>query len=66
MGQGAGVGPEVETLPLAPGGVLSEIQKNPQVEVGSPGDPGGERAGSRAPGTVESGVLPDSAVAAAA
>lgn len=66
VGQRAEVGPEVEALPLAPGEGLSGIQGSPQVEVGSPGGPGGERAGSQAPGKVESGVLPDSAAAAAA
>lgn len=66
VGRGAGVGPEVEVLPPAPGEGLSGIQGSPQVGVGGPGGPGGERAGSQAPGRVGSGVLPDSAVAAAA
>lgn len=64
--QGVGMGPEVEALPLAPGGDLSEIQGNLQVEIGSLEGPGEEKAGSQALGRVESGELPDSAAAAAA
>lgn len=66
VGHGAGVGPEVEALPLAPGVGLSGIQGSPQVGVGGLGGLGGERAGSQVPGRAGSGVLPDSAVAAAA
>lgn len=66
VGQRAGVGPEVEALPLAPGEGLSGFQESPQVEAGSPGGPARERAESLAPGRVESGVLPDSAAAVAA
>lgn len=66
MGQGAGVGPEVEALSLALGGGLSGIQRSPQVEVGSPEGPGGEMAGFQAPDMLQSAVLPDSAAAAAA
>lgn len=65
-GQGAGMGPEVEALPLAPGGGLSGIQGSSPVGAGGLGGLGGERAGSQTPGTVESGVLPDSAGAASA
>ena len=66
VGQGAGVGPEVEALPLTPGGDLSVIQRSLQVGGVGLGGPGGKRAGSQDPDTVGSGVLPDSAVAAAA
>lgn len=66
VGHGAGVGPEVEALPLAPGGSLFGIQGRPQVGVGGLGGLGGKRAVSQAPGKVGSGVLPDFAVAAAA
>lgn len=66
VGQGAGVGPEVEVLPLALGGGLPGIQGSSQVGAGGLGGLGGERAGSQGPGRVGHGVLPDSAVAAAA
>ena len=66
VGQGVGVGPEVEARPLAPEEGLSGIQGSPQVGAGGPEGLGGERVGSQAPGRVGPGVLPDSAVAAAA